>query len=120
MKRTDATLQHQRRLAKIKHSFLFGYFGRVADTGLGLGRRGQDVTLRQLHERIDDHACAQRSQSVMQRGRGVIGRDRLAGHGDHGAGIETFIHLHQGDAGFGIARLNGTMNRCGTSPAGQQ
>jgi hypothetical protein len=38
----------------------------------------------------------------------------------HIAGIQAGIHLHDGDAGFGVAGLDGAMNRRCTAPARQQ
>ena len=39
---------------------------------------------------------------------------------DHGAGVQPHVHLHDGDAGFGIPCPDGTLDGRGTAPARQQ
>ena len=69
---------------------------------------------------IDQRLRAQLGQLVIEAGGGLIKGDGAAHLADHGAGIQPHIHLHYGDAGFGIARPDGALYGGGTAPAWQQ
>ena len=80
----------------------------------------RNIARAQIIEGGDDHCGAQRSQGVVQilcRG-GRRNRYRLAP--DHGAGIEAFVHRHDGDPGLGVTAENSAMNGCSPPPARQQ
>ena len=63
---------------------------------------------------------AQCGQFVMQGWGGVMRCNVLFFYQQHVARVQPGVHLHDGDACDSIARLNGTVNRRCTAPAGQQ
>jgi hypothetical protein len=71
-------------------------------------------------QRAHDQAGAERGQAVVQAGSGVVGQDGLALDQQHVAGIEAGVHLHDRDAGLGVAGLDRAMDRRGAAPARQQ
>ena len=90
--------------------------------GHALGRLGhglQAATGGQL-QRFHDHAATQVGQAVVQHRCGVGGRDGGFFDQQHVARIQPCVHLHDGDAGFGIARLDGAVDGRSATPAGQQ
>ena len=91
----------------------------VGDALVGLPARVQAALLGQ-RQRLHDQPRALRRQAVVQRRGGVVGTD-LAGLGEqHVTGVEAGIHLHDGDAGAGVAGLDGAVDRCCAAPARQQ
>ncbi len=56
----------------------------------------------------------------MQPAAGIIAADRRAPAGQHRAGVQPRLHLHQADAGLGVAGQDGALDRGRTAPAGQQ
>ncbi|MNN17343.1 hypothetical protein D3C81_1305270 [compost metagenome] len=56
----------------------------------------------------------------MERAGGVQWADRHGFAGEHGARVEPFVHLHQRDAGLGVAGLDGAVDRGRAAPARQQ
>jgi hypothetical protein len=92
---------------------------RVADAFGRLGLRAQAATGGQL-QRLDDQAPAQRGQAVVQAGRGVGLGDGQALFQQHVAGVQARIHLHDGDAGLGVAGLDGAVDGRRAAPARQQ
>ena len=56
----------------------------------------------------------------MQAAAGVIGLNAGGDFTQHVAGIQTFVHLHDGDAGELVTGFDTTLNGCGTAPARQQ
>ena len=96
---------------------------------LDLGRVRRAVTrLRARHDRagrepidgLEQRRGAELGQRVVQVAGGVMRCDRPPPFEQDGAGIETFVELHDGDAGFGIAGKQGTLNRRGATPTWQQ
>ena len=55
-----------------------------------------------------------------QAGGGGFAVDGAAGSGQRVASVQAGIHLHNSDAGFGVARLDRPLNRCRAPPARQQ
>ena len=45
--------------------------------------------------------------------------DRTSSHGEHGTGVERLDDSHDGHAGFGLARDDRAMDRCGAAIARQ-
>ena len=68
----------------------------------------------------DDRVGARRGQPVVQRRAGVARVDRHADDREHRAGVEAGVHLHDRDAGLGIAREQRALDRRRTAPARQQ
>ena len=89
---------------------------------IGHALRGLGCALQafQVFQRLNHQRTAGHGQAVMQTGRGVMRQNRLGVHGQHVAGVQARIHLHQRDARVGVAGLNGPVNRCRTAPARQQ
>ena len=56
----------------------------------------------------------------MQRASGVPGGDGEFFDQQHVAGVQTRIHLHDGDTRLRVTGFNGAMNRCRAAPARQQ
>ena len=51
----------------------------------------------------------------------VVGRpDRRGGFAEYCAGVEAGVHLHDGDAGRGLAVEDGTLDRRGAAVRGEQ
>ncbi len=65
-------------------------------------------------------ARAQFCQPVVHRLGRVGGRDRRALGQQHGAGVESFVHAHGGDAGLSVSREDGAMDGRRAAPARQQ
>ena len=63
---------------------------------------------------------SQRRQFVMQRLRVVIVSNRYRLLQQHRAGVETGVHLHDGDAGFTITGEDSALDGCCAAPARQQ
>ena len=83
--------------------------------GLGLQRPALEPAQRAHHQ-----VGAEPRQHIVKLARGHVGTDRHPlGHGD-GAGIEAFVHPHDGDAGLGVAGHDGAVDRRGAAPARQQ
>ena len=91
----------------------------IGDAGLGLRGAGQATAGGHLQS-FDDQPSAQAGQAVVQHGRGVVGTDGLALDQQHVAGVQSRIHLHDGDAGLGIAGLDRAVDGGGPTPARQQ
>ena len=70
-------------------------------------------------QRLDDQAPAQRGQLVVQGASGGGWADGQSLHQQHVAGVQAGVHLHDGHAGFGIARFDGAVDGRGTAPARQ-
>jgi len=51
---------------------------------------------------------------------GIVQSYRMAAFEQHRAGVETLIELHDGYAGFGIAREDGALDRRRAAPAREQ
>jgi hypothetical protein len=92
---------------------------RVDDAIGGLGVETQ-LSAREFVPAFRQQARAMRGQRADQIAGRVFGADpnaRLAGHRTR---VETFLHLHQADAGFGIARHDRALDRRGAAPTRQQ
>ena len=118
IKRAYFARDNLRRLCPIDFCFrLVDFFGVAYAVGwLWCGLRCSAVA--QLTQIVHDHARAHFGQFIVQCGGGV-----LFGHGqafdcEHIAGVQPRVHLHQRDAGVGVACLNRSVNRCGAAPAG--
>ena len=74
----------------------------------------------QQPQRLENTACPQLSQFVVQSLRGILRRDPANVTQQHGAGIQPFIHLHDGDTGLGIARQDRSLHWRRAAPARQQ
>ena len=57
---------------------------------------------------------------VVQAAAGVVCGDGQALHEQDVAGIEAFIHEHDGDTGFSVSVTNGSLDGGGTTVAWQQ
>ena len=83
--------------------------------------RGASVAGCESVERLDECGGAELGERVVQIARRVvrrpIGRRRSS---SIGPGVETRVDLHDGDAGFGVAREDGALDRRGAAPARQQ
>ena len=64
--------------------------------------------------------AAERREARQQRRAGVVGGDRRRLDQQDRAGVEAGVHLHQGDAGLGVAGLDRPLDRRGAAPARQQ
>ena len=73
-----------------------------------------------LAQGLHDHAGAKSGQLVMERACGVGGRNRERFDLQHVAGVQTFVHLHDGDAGLLVSSFDRAVNRCRSAPARQQ
>src|SRR5690554_387051 len=100
-------------------AFFLGQFVGVVGVGVVL-RLGGQFAVCQLRQGFNNGTAAHVRQAVVQAAAGVVGVDRGAGFQQHIAGIQAFVHLHDGDAGFRIAGGNGPLDRGGTAPARQQ
>ena len=59
-------------------------------------------------------------QVGQQAAAGVVGVYRSAHFQQHGTGIQAFIHLHDGNTGFGIAGGNGPLDRAAPRQRGNR
>ena len=75
---------------------------------------------RQARQRRDDRLRAQPRQAIVQAGAVVVGADGLALDEQHRPGVQAFVHLHDGDAGLGVAGLDGALDGRGAAPARQE
>jgi hypothetical protein len=75
---------------------------------------------RGLVQRQHDQLAPQIGQPVMQRAGGVTPGDGRGVHEQHVAGVEPGVHLHDGDAGLGVAGFDGAVDRRSAAPARQQ
>ena len=56
----------------------------------------------------------------MQTAAGVFAADGRADLEQHGAGVQPGLHLHDGNAGFAVAGLDGSLDGRCAAPARQQ
>jgi hypothetical protein len=90
---------------------------RDALLGLRFGHRGRGVERR---DRRDDEFATERREPVVDGAGRVVGTDRDGCASEHRAGVEPGFHLHDADAGLGIAREDRPVDgRCPT-PARQE
>ena len=113
----DSTGDDLGALRPVDAAFAFLELFRVHDPFLWLGRPGEVVG---VFERLDQEIRADVRDPVHERRVRILLRDRGRAHGDHGAGIESELHLHEGDARLGVARLDGAGDRRRPAPAGQK
>ena len=73
-----------------------------------------------LGQSLHDGLAPQNGQPVMQGSRGVGRQDGLRAHQQHVARVQAGIHLHDGDAGLRVTRLDGPVNGGRAAPARQQ
>ena len=89
----------------------------IGNARFGLGRRCECW---QFGEGSGDQFCAERAEFVVEAAGGVVvGNGQSFGQKNR-AGIEPGFHLHDGDAGFCVASHDGTVDRGGAAPTGQQ
>ena len=105
--------------APVDVAFFLGQLVGVVGVGIVLGLTGQ-LPLCQPGQCVHDGFAAHVGKSVVQAAAGVVGVYRSAHFQQHGTGVQAFIHLHDGNTGFGIAGGNGPLDRSGTAPARQQ
>ncbi len=91
----------------------------IAGAGLRLRHRPQPAG-GGVGQRLHDHARAERGQAVVQLAGGVVEPDRLAFDQQHVASVQAGVHLHDRDAGLGVAGLDRAVDRRGAAPARQQ
>src|SRR5207248_10358965 len=70
-------------------------------------------------ERLEERCGAESRELSPKRPRGVAPGDGQAALEQHGAGVETRVHLHDRDAGFGIPRKDRPLDGGGAAPARQ-
>src|SRR5205085_7360275 len=87
---------------EIDPSVVAGEDGRQRGLGVVLGHAGKLAALEQ-RERLGQRGCAQGGELAEQRFRGLVRRDRQALLQADVSGVETFVHLHDGDAGLLVA-----------------
>jgi FlaG/FlaF family flagellin (archaellin) len=103
----------------VEHSFLLAELVCVGDA-LGRLVHRLDAPPQQAVEGRHDQPRAKIGQAVVHALGGVGGGNRRAFRQQHRAGIETFVHAHDGDAGLGVAGEDGAMDGGGAAPARQQ
>ena len=109
--------QHGGRLGPVEPGLGLVDLAGVGDAGLGLHHGKQLIETRQG---VDHEFAAQCGKAVVQAAGTVL---RIDGHGlgqQHGAAVESGFHLHDGDAGLRVARLDRAMDRRRAAPARQQ
>ena len=74
----------------------------------------------QRARRVHDQSGGERGKHVVQRTAGGLRSNGHCLRGQDGAGVETFVHSHDGDARLLIARHDRTLDRRGAPPARQQ
>jgi hypothetical protein len=75
---------------------------------------------RQALQRFDDQAGTECGELVVQCRCRIVLSDGQAFCKQQRAGIQPCLHLHDADAGLGIAGENRPLDRCRTAPARQQ
>jgi len=106
-------------LLPVNSSFVLFYLVGVSDTFFGLFHWPQLPRNRQI-ECLHDHARAQIRHLVMQCCRSVCIQYRQTFPEQHVPGVQTRVHLHDGDTRMAVPRLNGPVNGCSATPARQQ
>jgi hypothetical protein len=71
-------------------------------------------------QRVEDQARAHFRQAVVQVCGGFLCTDGGGFPQQDRAGVEACLHLHDADAGFGVARHDGAVDRGRAAPAGQE
>ncbi len=113
------TRQLDGRARPVDARFLLVQLVRVGRQGIVLRLACQRTGL-QSGNRLDHCLRAELGEPIMQAAAGILSADRCADLEQHRPGIQTGFHLHHGDPGFGIARLDGALDRRRTAPAWQQ
>src|SRR5690606_29986700 len=90
--------------------------------GDAVGRLHNSVFLQrgQIIQCLDQSLGTEGRQPVMDTAAGIVIADRRALFQQHRAGVQPSFHLHDADAGFRVARLDGTLDRRRATPAWQQ
>ena len=96
-----------------------GELADVGGVGVVLGDAGR-VSAGQQIESLLQSGGGEFGEAIMQAAAGFAAIQRRANGEQDVPGIEAFIHEHEGDAGFGIARFDGSLNRGGSAILGQQ
>ena len=94
-------------------------FGARGNAGLRLRDRLQ-AALVQPVQRGCHRFAAEFRQAVVQRAARGLRADGCALHQKHGAGVQAFVHRHDGDAGLAVAGQDRVLDRGRSPPAGQQ
>ena len=70
-----------------------------------------------VHRRevFDQHVCRDVREALGERGRRVVGANRLFRDREHRSRIESAIHSHQRNAGIRVALLDGGGDRAGAA-----
>ncbi len=71
-------------------------------------------------QRLDQQVAAQFGELVVERLPGLVGRERDRALAEDRSGIQSGVHLHDGDAGFGISGADHGLNRSSAAPAREQ
>src|SRR5450759_5115919 len=107
------------RFRPIDARLVLGNLGRSGDARLRLWRERQRAALRG-GQRAQHQIGAEPRQRIVQVARRHVGGNRDAFRHrqipDNGAGVEPFVHLHDGDAACRIARHDGAVDRRGAAP----
>ena len=119
LKSAYAPLDQRCRLRPVDHGFQFFNFVGISHAFRRLWRANQAAASGHF-KRFNHQPATQRSEFVVQGFRGVQRLNRELLNQQHVAGVEPRIHLHDGDAGMGIAGFYRPVNRCGASPAREQ
>ena len=118
--RAHLAVEIARRIAPVEPLVVARQLGRVGDAGgrLGLRRQRPGCETRRAPSTI--RRAPSGCQLVVQHAGVVFWPDRDALLQQHRAGIETLVHLHDGDAGLGVAGQDGALDRRRAAPARQQ
>src|SRR5262249_46796509 len=84
---------------------------RVTDVPRVLRRRVRTPASRDGVERPKADAATERRQPIVQGSGGIVLEYRDTLLEQHRAGVQTGVHLHDGNSGFSIARENRALNR---------
>jgi hypothetical protein len=113
----DLARQDRRRLVPVEPGLgLVDLFG-IGDAVAGLCHGDKLIEARQC---FDHQFSAQRRKAVVQAAGAVLRVDGDGAGQQHGTGIETGFHAHDGDAGLRVSSLDGAMDRRRAAPARQQ
>ena len=86
----------------------------------GLPRLWLRCDRREVWERADQKVGADRDESLAQLPGGLLVVDRRRDAGEHRAGVEALLDLHDADAGLGISGEDRALDRRRAAPARQE
>ena len=115
---TDFARQGGDGLLPVELGFGFTQFVCVGNALCGL-RRGDAGLREDVGQGAQEGVSTELHEAVMQGGGGVVRSDGEAAFLPDGASVQAFVHLHDADAGFFVARFDSALDGGGPPPARQ-